>query len=573
MLKSSMVGLCHTWPTKESIGKPGMSTAEPMRDLRRNKQANRGLRKKEDKGQPSTAVEEAKGLGILLALEPRIMFDGAALLTGAEVAQDQVTQDQDTQDQDLQAVDAEGVTFSNPLTDSIDLYSALSTVTASSERREIVFIDTRVEDYQTLLLGIDPSAEAVLLDPTRDGIEQMAEILNGRTDIDAIHLIAEGNEAELHLGTTFLTQEAISGRYANLFAQIGHSLSAEADLLIYGCNFGQGQAGLSAMQTLADLTGADIAASTDRTGHSTEYADWDLEVSTGTIDTSIVIGEATQEAWEGVLATYTVTTTTDGGAGSLRQAIIDANANAGTDTITFVGSGTYMLTIAGTGENAAATGDLDITDDLIVIGNGVGNTIIDGAGIDRIFDVLSGATVNISEMTIQGGNYSGGGGINVNSGTNLTLSNVIVSGNTTGDDGGGIYNAGTLTLLDTAITGNSAVWGGGIYNTNTMTLERVTIDANISTNNGGGIYNFGANSTSLINVTISGNTSGVNGGGIFTNRPINITNSTIASNLGGSGIYTVGAGDAILKNTILDNNVGGNNGNNLLTSLGNNIDS
>ena len=65
--------------------------------------------------------------------------------------------------------------------------------------------------------GIDPNAEVILLDSTRDGIEQMAEALNGLTDIDAIHLIAEGNEAELHLGTTFLTQESISGRYADLF--------------------------------------------------------------------------------------------------------------------------------------------------------------------------------------------------------------------------------------------------------------------------------------------------------------------------------------------------------------------
>ena len=507
----------------------------------------------------------------LLVLEPRIMFDGAAVATGAEVAADQVAQEQ----AEAAATSETNADTSSPeTTEQAALFEALTSYgrASVSERREIVFIDTRVEDYQTLMEGIDPNAEVILLDSTRDGVEQIAEVLNGRTNIDAIHLIAEGNEAELHLGTTFLTQDAISGQYADLFTQIGQSLSAEADLLIYGCNFGQGEAGLEAMESLAELTGVDIAASTDRTGHTTEYANWDLEISTGTIESSIVIGEATQEAWEGVLATYTVTTTTDGGPNSLRQAIIDANANVGTDTITFVGGGTYTLTLTGTGENAAATGDLDITDDLIITGNGVGTTVIDGGGNDRVFEVRSGATVNISDMTIQNGNISAnGGGVLIASGSNLTLSDVVVSGNTSGGNGGGINNDGTLTLFDTAISGNSAVWGGGIFNDGSMTLERVTIDANMSSNNGGGIYNDFA-ASSLINVTISGNTSGNNGGGIFTNQSIDITNSTIASNLGGSGIHTLGPGDAILKNTILDNNVGGN-ANRALTSLGNNIDS
>ena len=137
-------------------------------------------------------------------------------------------------------------------------------------------------------------------------------------------------------------------------------------------------------------------------------------MATGAIETSIVIDEATQEAWEGVLATYTVTTTTDGGAGSLRQAIINANANAGTDTITFVGSGTYLLTITGAVEDAAATGDLDITEDLIIIGNGTGNTVIDASGFggtpDRVFDIRGNSTATISGLTIQGGDRQNGGG-------------------------------------------------------------------------------------------------------------------------------------------------------------------
>ena len=129
-----------------------------------------------------------------------------------------------------------------------------------------MFLSPSVRDYQQLLDGISPNVEVIILDPARDGVAQMAEILAGRTGIDAIHLIGDGTEAEMHLGASFLTQDSISTTYAEQFQQIGQSLSANADLLIYGCNFGRGEAGQLAMKTLADLTGADVAASTDRTG-------------------------------------------------------------------------------------------------------------------------------------------------------------------------------------------------------------------------------------------------------------------------------------------------------------------
>jgi predicted outer membrane repeat protein len=463
------------------------------------------------------------------------MFDGAALVTGAEVVQDTTAQDQTV----IPGIDGETSTDSNT-NDSSDSdahwFSGLS-LSAPSDRKEIVFIDTSVEDYQALLEGIDPNADVILLDSTRDGIEQMAQALNGRTDIDAIHLIAEGNEAELHLGTSFLTQEAISGRYANLFTQIGQSLSADADLLIYGCNFGQGEAGQDAMESLAELTGADIAASTDRTGHVTEYADWELEVATGTIETSIAIGEATQAAWEGALATYTVTTTTDGGAGSLRQAIIDANTNSGTDTITFVGNGTYTLTLTGTGEDAAATGDLDITDDLILIGNGTGSTVIDGGGNDRVFHLLGTSTATMSGITIQSGSSGNdGGGIWIDNSSVLNISDAILTGNdgdagSGGGEGGAVHVHGTLNANRVLFSGNTAKVGGAIHF-------------------------HGAIGGSLTNVTISGNTSSNQGGGIWTDTPITLTNSTVTLNSANdAGGISANSTTVIISNTIVSGNI------------------
>ncbi len=90
-------------------------------------------------------------------------------------------------------------------------------------------------------------------------------------------------------------------------------------------------------------------------------------------------------------------------------------------------AGTYTLTIAGTAEDAAATGDLDITEDIIINGSASSATIIDGNAIDRVFDVLGAA----------------GGGILFDATASLTLSGSTISGNT-----GGAVTAGAFTPLE-----------------------------------------------------------------------------------------------------------------------------
>jgi hypothetical protein len=259
------------------------------------------------------------------------MFDGAAVATVSSVTTEQIAQgqaDASLSDHDAASADTAPAPTGEPQPTNGDqaLFDALAAYDTSVARQEIVFLSSSVREYQQLLDGISPNVEVIVLDPARDGVEQMAETLAGRTGINALHLIGEGTEAEMHLGTSFLTQESIGTRYAEQFQQIGQSLSASADLLIYGCNFGRGEAGQNAIQFLATLTGADVAASTDRTGHDSQFGDWQLEVSTGMVESSVVIGEYTQSTWVGALATFTVTTADDSGAGSLRTAITGSNA-------------------------------------------------------------------------------------------------------------------------------------------------------------------------------------------------------------------------------------------------------
>ena len=116
---------------------------------------------------------------------------------------------------------------------------------------------------------------------------------------------------------------------------------------------------------------------------------------------------------------------------SLRDAIIIANGNGEADVIT-LGAGTYALSLVGTGEDGAATGDLDITGTLTIEGNGPGNTIIDASGVisDRVFEIHGGVgTVVISGATIINGNVTGYGGGIYNHNADLTLINVEIINN------------------------------------------------------------------------------------------------------------------------------------------------
>src|SRR6185369_11267116 len=97
---------------------------------------------------------------------------------------------------------------------------------------------------------------------------------------------------------------------------------------------------------------------------------------------------------------------------TLRAAIQASNANSGADTIV-IPAGTFTLTIAGRGEDVAATGDLDITDAVTITGAGATSSIIDGGGLDRVFDVFANGTTTMSGLTIRHGNpdAAAGGGI------------------------------------------------------------------------------------------------------------------------------------------------------------------
>jgi len=265
--------------------------------------------------------------------------------------------------------------------------------------------------------------------------------------------------------------------------------------------------------------------------------------------------------------------TNDSGAGSLRQALADANDG---DTINFDSSlkgETIILT----------SGQLVVGDSVTISGPGADQLTVQrstagGTPNFRIFLISSGKTVTISGLAITNGHVTDdwGGGV-YNDHAIVTISNCALTGNSASLGGCGIFNSGrnsgsaTLTVINSTLSGNSASGAGagsGINNSGflgsaALTIINSTLSGNSGVALGGGILNDGnGNSSSatltIINSTLSGNSASAGGGGIY--------------NYGAfSGRATLTIGNSVLNAGDLGANISNDSG--TVTSLGYNLSS
>jgi methionine-rich copper-binding protein CopC len=160
----------------------------------------------------------------------------------------------------------------------------MSTTTAT---REVIAIDADIADWETLVASLDPAMPIILLPAGGNGLEALALALADYGTLDALHLVTHGSEGQLHLGELRLNTTNL-GEQAPALAQIASHLAPGADLLLYGCSVAQGEGGQAFVNSLSGaLNGADIAASTDRTGALALGGDWDLEYWAGQIETML----------------------------------------------------------------------------------------------------------------------------------------------------------------------------------------------------------------------------------------------------------------------------------------------
>ncbi len=233
-------------------------------------------------------------------------------------------------------------------------------------------------------------------------------------------------------------------------------------------------------------------------------------------------------------ATFTVMDLTDGGAGSLRQALLEVCAG-----------GVVNFNPNFAGQTIALSTTLQITQSLTIDGSGLtsnvkisGDSDGDGAGNVQVFNVTAGVAATLTHLD-------------------------IISG--TAEFGGGIHNAGTLTLNQSAVFSNSALVGGGLHNAGTLTLTQSAIHSNTVAVRydgfgglGGGLYNEGT--ATIANSTLSGNTAThrYGGGGLFNSGTATITNSTLSGNTArdgdGGGLAGWGGGTLYLQNSLVAGN-------------------
>lgn len=198
----------------------------------------------------------------LLALEPRVLFDGAAVDAAATLAQAVAT------DATAQPAD--------PLLEALDqaVPAAVGAPADTLQPVEWLVIDAAVPDAAQLAADARDGVRVLMLDASRDGLAQIRDaVVAGGAPVSALHIVSHGAPGYIVLGNSALDNAQLAARASELQA-LQPLLTADADVLLYGCDVALGAVGEAFVQELARLTGADVAASTDATGGAAVEGDW-----------------------------------------------------------------------------------------------------------------------------------------------------------------------------------------------------------------------------------------------------------------------------------------------------------
>ena len=191
---------------------------------------------------------------------------------------------------------------------TINIYQSLSTKksieffgfsTKPKTEQQIVFIDSHVEDYQSLATGVSSEIEVVILHPNDSGIEQIAKVIKKYPQISSIHIVSHGSPGCVELGNSQLNIDSINSSYAEEL-----ETWSVTNIFLYGCSVAAGDTGTEFLEKLHQLTGANVAASATPTGSTALGGDWELEVSVGELKVDIPFTQEIQRQWNYVLTPF-----------------------------------------------------------------------------------------------------------------------------------------------------------------------------------------------------------------------------------------------------------------------------
>ncbi|MEG3941428.1 DUF4347 domain-containing protein, partial [Microcoleus sp. S36b_A3] len=216
--------------------------------------------------------------------------------------------------------------------------------------KQIIFVDSSVQDYQSLLQGIDP-AQIVILNENFSAIDQITNALADQKDIEAVHIVSHGSEGTLFLGNSPLDKTTLETHAATL-KKWGKALKLNADILLYGCNVAQTEQGKAFVKRLSQLTKANVAASTTLTGNAKLGGDWNLDFIIGKIQAALTFSPEAMRDYSFVL-TQLVNQTFTGA--SVTGPWIYAQSGAGVVGLTTSGTNTPLpnLNLGDTAGNGA----------------------------------------------------------------------------------------------------------------------------------------------------------------------------------------------------------------------------
>ncbi len=220
------------------------------------------------KGQMHAAVQST-----LMALEPRMLFDGAAIATGA-----------DALDQTSQPTELNQQGWSEALREAAVAYETNNPTQATA----LLVVDQSVEGWQQLIQGRAANTDVLILDRDKDGLAQIAGAVAQYSNLQSIQIVSHGDQGVISLGNRLVSEISLD-QSAGALSTIGGALSKDGDILLYGCEVGSGAKGAAFLQALARSTQADVAASTDLTGAASLGGNWDLEVKVGSVEAGTVL--------------------------------------------------------------------------------------------------------------------------------------------------------------------------------------------------------------------------------------------------------------------------------------------
>jgi|GEM_PF-391341 len=367
---------------------------------------------------------------------------------------------------------------------------------------ELVVIDGAVPDLQAVRhAAARRRAGALVLEPGRDGLEQIVDRLAGYRGFSALHIVGHGRDGAITLAGAEV--DAISAeRSAGLLARIGAVLTPDGSLLLYGCGVAAGERGRAFVARLAALTGVAVAAAAGPVGAASLGGSWALAHRHG----RVTAAPLAVPAMAGLLATITVTNTNDSGAGSLREALGTAAGNGVNDVIEFALGVTGTISLQSRLEFIGGAGGNDTT---TITGPGSGSLTI-AAGVTNLTSLLYLSTPGIGEfanVSISGLTFSNANGTDesegvIRGGADLTLTNVVISSYVSS----AVSGLGDLTVVGSTFSTTSAA--SAITMGTAFTSAQPVSLTNVTFSNPNGSYNVSAGGQVTVDNVTFGATTG-----------------------------------------------------------------